>query len=68
MFESRYLLIFSVFSRGASRYSHVTKLAHGLMDRDQKNKFHLSINSWILLILFLFFLIILYKVIFSMIV
>ena len=50
MFESRYLLVFSVFSRGASKCSHVAKLAHGLIGRDQKNKFLLSIKSWILLI------------------
>ena len=31
MFESGYLLIFfNVFSRGASRCTHVAKLAHGL--------------------------------------
>ena len=67
MFESRYSLILSVFSRGASRCSHVAKLALGLMDRDQKNKFLLPIKSWILPIFnFIFFLIFLYKVIFGM--
>ena len=50
MFESCYLLIFSIFFGGAFRCSHVAKLAHGLMDRDQKNKFFLSIKSWNLLI------------------
>ena len=50
MFESWYLLIFFVVSRGASRCSHEAKLAHGLMDRDQRNKFLIPINSWILLI------------------
>ena len=45
MFESRYLLIFFVFSGGASRCNHVAKLARGLMDRDQKNKFLLPIKS-----------------------
>ena len=54
MFESWYLLIFSVFSGGASRCSHVAKLALGLMDRDQKNKFLLPIKSWILLIFYYF--------------
>ena len=34
MFESQYLLIFFVFSGGASRCSHVEKLAHGLMGGD----------------------------------
>ena len=51
MFESRYLLIFSVFFGGASRCSLVAKLAHGLMGRVQKNKFLLPIKSWILFIL-----------------
>ena len=55
MFESRYVLIFYVFSRGASRCSHVAKLAHGMMDRDQKNKFLLPIESWILLIYYYYF-------------
>ena len=50
MFESWNLLIFFVFSRGASKCSHVTKLFHGLMGRDEKNKFILLIKSWILLI------------------
>ena len=69
MFESQYLLVFLVFSKGTSRCSHVAKLAHGLMGRDQKNKFLLSIKSWILFIFnYLFFLIVLHKVIFSMIV
>ena len=62
MFESQYLLIFSVFSGGASRCSHAAKPAYGLMDSDQKNKFLLSIKSWILLI---FLLIVVYKVILS---
>ena len=34
------------------------KLANGLMGRDQKNKFLLSIKSWILLIFNKFFLLI----------
>ena len=51
MFESWYLLMFSIFFGGASRCSDVAKLAHGLMDRDQKNKFLLPVKSWILLIL-----------------
>ena len=67
MFESGYLLIFSVFSRGASRCSHVVKFAHGLMGKDQKNKFLLSIKSWTLLIFnYYFLLIVLHKVIFSL--
>ena len=67
MFESQHFLIFFVFSGGASRCSYVAKLAHGLMGRDQKNKFLLSINFWILLIFnYYFLLIVLYKVIFSM--
>ena len=67
MFENRYLLIFSMFSRGASRCSHVAKLAYGLIGIDPKNKFHLSIKSWILLIFnYYFLLIVLQKVIFSM--
>ena len=45
MFESQYLLIFSVFFGGASRCSHVAKLANGLMGREQKEKFLLSIKS-----------------------
>ena len=56
MFESKYLLIFSVFSGEASRYSHVAKLAYGLMGRDPKNKFLLPIKSWILLIFYYLFL------------
>ena len=68
MFESQYLLIFSIFS-SSSRYNHVAKLAHGLMGKDQKNKFLLPIKSWILLFFnYLFLLIVLYKEIFSMIV
>ena len=55
MFESQYVLIFFVFFGGASRYSHVVKLDHGLMDRDPKNKFLLPIKSWILLIFILLF-------------
>ena len=51
MFESGYLLIFSVFFGGASRCSHVAKLAHRLMGKDQKNKCFLPIKSWILLLL-----------------
>ena len=39
MFERWYLLIFSIFSRGASRCSHVAKLAYGLKDRDKKISF-----------------------------
>ena len=67
MFESLFLLIFYVFFGGASRCSHVAKLAHRLMDRDQKNKFTLPIKSWILLIFnFNFFPIVVYNVIFSM--
>ena len=55
MFESRYLKIFSVFFGGASRCSHVAKLAHELMGKDPKNKFLLPIKSWTLLIFSLFF-------------
>ena len=66
MFESQYLLIFSVFFGGASRCSHVAKLAHGLMGKDQKNKFLLPIKSWILFIFNYYFLFMVpYKVIFS---
>ena len=45
MFESWYLLIFFVFFGGASRCSYVAKLAHGLMDKDQKIMFLLPIKS-----------------------
>ena len=68
MFESQYLLIFYVFFGGASRCSHVAKLAHGMMGIDQKNKLLLPIKFWILLIFnYYFLLMVLYKVIFSMI-
>ena len=50
MFESQYLLTFYVIFGGAFRCSHVAKLAHRQMGKDQKNKFILSIKSWILLI------------------
>ena len=50
MFESRLLLIFAIFFGGAFRCSHVAKLAHALMDRDQKNKFLLPMKSWILFV------------------
>ena len=50
MFESQYLLIFSTSSRGASICIHVAKLAHGLMDKDQKDKYIFPIKSWILFI------------------
>ena len=67
MFESHYLLIFSIFSKCDSRCSHVAKLAHGLMGQDQKDKFLLPIKSWILFtIKYYFLLLVLYKVIFSM--
>ena len=55
MFESQFLLIFFVFLGGDSRCSHVAKLANGLMGREQKNRFILSIKSWIFLIFSYFF-------------
>ena len=67
MFESWYLLIFFVFSRGASRCSNVAKLAHGLIGKDQKNKFLLPTKPSILFIFnYFFLLLVLYKVILSM--
>ena len=67
MFESQYLLIFFAFFGGASRWSRVTKLAHDLMGRDQKDKFILSKNIGLYSFLFNFFLlIVVYYVVFTM--
>ena len=49
MFESRYLLI-SLYFLEELLDIDVAKLIHGLMDRDQKYTFLLSIKSWISLI------------------
>ena len=67
MFARTYLLNFSIFSRGASRCSHVAQLAHGLVGRDHINRVLLSVKSWIVFIFRKFYwLIVVCKVIFSM--